>query len=120
MNRRELLKKTGLSITIGAVALKAIPSFAQSSETNSELIGEIGTNHGHAVTPITGDELMMRARDLNGDDTIEIDIQGGSNHPHAILLSKEDVAALLVGEEVELNSVGGSHSHTVNLVLEKI
>ncbi len=119
MNRRELLRKAGLNAVIGAVTLKVVPSLAQSSTTESTLIGEIGANHGHEIPTITGEELMALARDLSDNETTKVDIKGRSNHPHSILLSKENIGALLIGEELELVSVGGSHNHTVNLVLEK-
>lgn len=121
MNRRDLIKKTGLNVAIGAVALKAIPSFAQSASCSSSLVfsSEIGRNHGHAVASIKEDELILKAREVDGDQTVSIDIQGSSRHPHAIALTKENIVSLLLDGEIELTStVDAGHSHSVTLTLE--
>lgn len=73
-------------------------------------LGSVQDNHGHAAT-VTGAQL-----DAGG--SVSLNIQGGSQHPHTVALTAEQVQSIKAGTRVVVQSSAnegalGVHSHNV-------
>lgn len=113
MKRRFFFKTMGATATLAAV-----PFSVQAAGTEPEIITEIGNNHGHQLqlSLVEALELLKATR---GGQTVDVDIQGASGHPHEIKVDESIMVALLAQELVEVNSstvAGHAHSVTMELV----
>ncbi len=71
---------------------------------------EISKNHGH--------DFLIELSDLVKAGGQVLDIQGDSGHPHTIIVSNDQIIALMKGENVVIiSSKDASHTHQVTLTL---
>lgn len=106
--RRQFLKMSSTALAVGSIVmltLKSPKSFAATGQVKST----ISSNHGHA--------FGMSLSELKADGAQTYSIQGSSSHPHEIVITDDVIMALEKGHPVELESVGGNHTHTVTLEL---
>lgn len=82
------------------------------------LTHKIGRNHGHALElSLTDLILVLREVDLNGP--VDLDIQGESNHPHALLFDRNVIEEILIqGQTVIISSDVAGHTHAVLIELK--
>ncbi len=117
MNRRRFFQATGAT----ALAL-SLPFSAQAMEADKQVLidAAISSNHGHALSLSIGDVVEMLSKTKQGQNQ-EISIQGQSGHPHSVSLNQEMLLALLIDQELEVeSSVDAGHSHGVLINLEVV
>lgn len=70
----------------------------------------ISKNHGH--------DFLIELSDLVKAGGQALDIQGDSGHPHTIIVSNDQIIALMKGENVVIvSSKDAGHTHQVTLAL---
>jgi hypothetical protein len=117
MDRREFTSASimallsGVTITIAGCSETDSPTTPGPSPSGNVSATSITDNHGHTGT-VTGAEIMA-------GNQISVNIRGGSDHPHTVVLEMGDLVTLGNGQSVtkESSSDGsptyGQHSHTV-------
>jgi hypothetical protein len=117
MDRRNLLKM-GLMTTAGLALFLPKVSFAQeAAQEEVQLTSVIGTNHGHelVMSPVEALKLLRQTR-ANGPVTL--DIKGQSGHPHALVLTHDDLLALFdIGQVAKESTKVAGHTHVVTIRL---
>jgi hypothetical protein len=74
--------------------------------TGGDVFGSISGNHGH--------EARITAARLADPATVDLDIQGGADHPHTVSLSAGEVQQVADGQQVsKTSSTNQSHNHLV-------
>lgn len=110
LNRRTMISGfglAGLALMVAACGDGA-HHFSTLSELNidGEVNGSISTNHGH--------KALLTKEQLSKGEALELNIQGGSNHPHIVSLTAEQVIAISKGKEITvLSTKVGNHQHTI-------
>lgn len=116
MNRRELLKTTGIA-ALGILSLPALAKAQNRIEDDSELMVavSISFNHGHELK-LNSDDLVKILNQAQNEGPVSLDIQGKSGHPHTIELNETLLMDLISGKAIEVqSSVDAGHSHKVRL-----
>ena len=78
-------------------------------------------NNGNSVTfatnhPAPGAHVMIvPTTDIQTGVEVSYDIQGSSTHPHTVTVTAAHFTQLQAGNSVTIDSVGGTHSHTVTI-----
>jgi hypothetical protein len=73
---------------------------------SGDVSGTVSANHGHTA--------VIGAARLAAPEAVELDITGGSDHPHTVELSADEVQQIADGQQVSKpSSVDQGHSHTV-------
>ena len=109
--RREFTISSAMAVLSGvAVTVAGCGGSSSSSTTSatplSDVEGVIVSNHGHAAV-VTGTQL-------GAGNTITLNIQGSSNHPHSVELTGADLSQIQAGARVTKTSTpAGSHTHRV-------
>ena len=101
--RSAMLALSGVAITISSGC-----SDGPTEPTYTDAVGTVASNHGHSA--------MVTAAQLSAAETIVLQIQGSSTHPHAVELTSADLRAIRRGERVSKESglsPSGSHGHTI-------
>lgn len=125
MNRRNLLKY-GMT-TAGVMFL--LPALAKAQEASGDLAApteeiavtsEIASNHGHELVLSAVDALkLLRSTRNNGSATL--DIKGRSGHPHALVLTHDDLLLLFDIGLLQVNStMVAGHAHAVVIHLDVV
>lgn len=115
LNRRAAIFQTlgtlGVLLTANSVLAQEQPVCPVPEPKLVKVIeSEIGKNHGH--------EFMIELSELVKAGGQSLDIQGESGHPHTIVISNDQIIALMKGEQVVLvSSKDAGHTHQVTLVL---
>ena len=115
MKRRIFFKTMGATAALAALPLTLK---ADDQAMDPSISTDIGNNHGHELQLSLIDALVL-LKETRGGNTVEIDIQGQSGHPHSVQVDEPTMVTLLAQEAVSLTSskVSG-HSHPVSLLLE--
>lgn len=114
MKRRLFFKTMGATAAVAALPLTVK---ADSSLTDSEIVTEIGSNHGHDLQLSIKDALIL-LKETRGGNTVDVDIQGASGHPHHIVVDESVMVALLAQEAVTVqSSTDAGHAHAVDIEL---
>ncbi len=117
MNRRRFFQATGAT----ALAL-SLPLHAQAMEADKQVMidAAISSNHGHVLTLSIADVVELLSKTKQGQIQ-EVSIQGQSGHPHNVSFNQEMLLALLIDQELEMeSSVDAGHSHGVLINLEVV
>ncbi len=121
MNRRQVLS-AGIVATGFAAVLPSL-SFAEDVPVEPipalTVTSTISNNHGHEFT-LTPIEAVKLLRSTKTGGPVAVDIHGQSSHGHNIVLAHENFLALFVDGQVQISSVGGSHSHSVLIKLDAV
>jgi hypothetical protein len=111
LSRRELLvaTATGAALTVcggggGTDTVDAPPPSCADNGARSI----IPYNHGHI--------LEIPAADIAAGQQRSYDITGGADHSHTVAVTAAEMATLATNAGVQvMSSVGGGHSHTIDL-----
>ena len=97
----------GVTITVSCGGSNGSPTTSSvSSNTGTDILGVVGTNHGHVAT--------ITAAELTAGGALTLNITGSSNHPHTIEISASEVQQISGGVKVSKeSSVDAGHSHSV-------
>ena len=121
MKRREALTGLGaMALAFMGSSLLSSQAKAETEESSLTLTNEIGTNHGHSLEMTPGD-LIAILRELNGQEVVEVDMQGFSRHPHTIFFTEAEVLEVLKTGQVSMLSsrdFGHPHEVIINLAVE--
>jgi hypothetical protein len=120
MDRRDLLK-AGLMTTAGLALFMPKVSFAQEASVEEvQLTSVIGTNHGHALVLSAVDALKL-LRQTRANGPVTLDIKGQSGHPHALVLTHDDILALFdLGQIAKESTKVANHTHLVTIHLDVV
>jgi|GEM_PF-5188392 len=118
MERRKLIQ----SGAMGALALISMKATAMTNGTTPapglQLSIAISRNHGHDLTKMNADELIILARKIDTEGSATLSIQGRSRHPHNIEMDAQSIMDLILGKDVEIEStLDAGHNHQVILSL---
>ena len=109
MNRREFSVEAALALLGGATIAIGCGSNGSSPAASSpplvDLVGTVGANHNHAA--------LITAAQLGSGGAVDLDIRGTASHPHTVALSAAEVMSIRNGMQVQKESSGNSHTHTV-------
>lgn len=112
LSRREFSAQAALALLGGAVVTIAGCSSdsngnpAAPTPSAGDKTGTISGNHGHRAV-VTG-------ADLTAGNSVALDIQGDSTHPHTVQLSAQEVTNIRNGTRVsKASSNNQAHTHTV-------
>lgn len=119
-NENQQSRRTAILQTLGALGtlFAAKTAFAQEApicpprppQLVKVAISEISKNHGH--------DFMIKFTELIKAGGQTLDIQGDSGHPHSIVISNDQIIALMKGEDVVIvSSKDAGHTHQVKLTL---
>jgi hypothetical protein len=92
----------------GSPTTPSTPSTPTPTPTPPEgdVFGSISANHGH--------EARITAARLADPASVDLDIQGGADHPHTVSLSAAEVQQIADGQQVsKTSSTNQSHNHIV-------
>jgi hypothetical protein len=117
VDRREFTRETllvalsGVVITVSGCGGGDGGSPTSPSPTGGAGVGTVGANHGHSA--------VISDAQITAGNTVQLDIQGAADHPHAVTLTADAVQAIRAGRPVGAISTSNtsptspSHSHTV-------
>lgn len=116
-NENQITRRTALAQSLGAIGTLFVSKAAFAQEAPvcppkmvKVVVAEISKNHGH--------DFMIELSDLVKVGGQTLDIQGDSGHPHSIVISNDQIIALMKGEQVVvISSKDAGHTHQVALVL---
>lgn len=119
-NESHLSRRTAILQTLGVFGtmFAAKTAFAQEAPICPPLPpqlvkvveSEISKNHGH--------DFLIELSDLVKAGGQALDIQGDSGHPHIIVVTNDQIIALMKGEQVVIvSSKDAGHTHQVTLAL---
>lgn len=67
----------------------------------------ITDNHGHSLT-VTKEEVEAGVEKTYA-------IKGGASHDHEVIITSSNFSSLKTNQSIEVNSMGGSHTHTITV-----
>jgi hypothetical protein len=109
VDRREFTLKSALALLSGVVITSSgcggedVPA---GPTPPTDRTADISNNHGHAAV-VTGAQL-------SASNDLVLDIRGGSDHPHAVTLSRSELDTIAAGRQVvKISSTNQFHAHTV-------
>lgn len=122
MNRRQFFKTS----IISGSSLTVLGSLAFANEGNEEgksqliVSSMISRNHRHELN-LNLTDLVLLLQEVQSTQSVEINIQGQSSHPHTLTLGEEALLSVLKFGQVEVESSSDrGHSHSVLISLEKV
>lgn len=122
MIRRQFFKYAGRGAAAAVLSLPTV-SGAQALSAENQNISfatSVGSNHGHGLTLDIGQVIELMGATHMGE-TVNLDIQGQSGHPHLISLIQEDLVSLLATQQLTLESsfdAGHSHEVIIDLIIQ--
>jgi hypothetical protein len=118
MKRRGFFKVTGATaLALGVPAIVNAQDAPEMPNDEAQVLTEISANHGHDLMLNLVDVVQMFPQTAQGE-SLTLDIQGLSGHPHTIDLNQEQLINFLnSGELVVTSSVDFGHAHDVRLQL---
>lgn len=114
IGRRQFTLQAVLAMLSGvAISVSGCGSSSESPTSPSptpgataDITGAISANHGHTA--------VITAAQLTSRNSITLNIQGTSTHPHTVELSAADVTAVANRQQLaKTSSTDNGHSHTV-------
>jgi hypothetical protein len=112
MDRREFTSASILALLSGiAITITGCDDSPTAPDEGGNRAGSITANHGHQAT--------ITAAQITAANEVMLDIRGTADHPHTVVISMADVAAIGSGQRRSVvstrdNSAAfGQHDHTV-------
>lgn len=106
MNRRKFTIEAALAVLGGAIiTIGGCDTGTDPSPVQSDVSGQISSNHGHGAT--------ITAAELRAGGGFDLDIRGTAGHTHVVSLSTVDLALIRGGGQVQKESTGTRHTHLV-------
>jgi len=108
LDRREFTRQGAMAALSGvAIVISGCSSASPTAPSGGmDLSGSVSANHGHTA--------VITSAQLNGDNSLQLDIKGSSDHTHSVQLSSDDVAQIASGERVSRQSSNDqAHTHMV-------
>lgn len=97
---------TGCGDSTGSTTTTPTPPTQTTPPAPTDATGNVGANHGHTA--------VVTAAQQSAGNTIVIDIQGSSSHPHTVQLTGPDLGQIVAGNRLtKTSSTDSAHNHSV-------